>query len=154
MTRNEGQTNSAKFMTTRKILGFTRRFWEIQFLRFLVTGGINSLFGYSIYSLFILMHVHYSIASLGSTILGVIFNFFTTGRIVFKNSNIKLVFRFVGVYGISYIVNLLFLSIFNHFQVNMVLAGAILLLPIALLSYFLNKKLVFKVKDPKYRLYE
>ena len=88
--------------------------------------------------------IHFSIASLVSTIIGVLFNFFTTGRIVFKNSDFKLILKFIGVYGITYLVNLLFLSIFNRYHVDLVLAGAILLIPMALLSYFLNNALVFK----------
>lgn len=124
---------------------FIRKMWEIRFIRFLFTGGINTLFGYAIYSLFILFHLHYSLASLASWIIGVLFNYLTTGRIVFKINNIKVFFKFIGVYVITYIVNLLLLSILNYFDVNMVLAGAIILFPVAILSFFLNKKLVFTI---------
>lgn len=118
--------------------------WSLPFVRFLVVGGANTFFGYAVYSLFILLNIHYAIASLMSTMIGVVFNFFTTGRIVFKNKNVKLIFKFFLVYGITYLVNLFFLSKFDAAHFNMFAAGAIMVLPIAVLSFLLNKKLVFR----------
>ena len=138
------------------ITHYFRYVWSIRFFRFLVVGGINSLFGYAIYSIFILLHSHYAVASLLSTTCGVIFNFFTTGRIVFRNNKISLIFRFFLVYGITYAVNLFALNRFKAADFNMLAAGAIMLVPTAILSYFLNKKLVFQetkadneIKDDK-----
>lgn len=122
------------------------KIWSVRFFRFIFIGGVNTLFGYSVYSLLILLNIHYAIASLVSTILGILFNFNTTGKIVFRTNNSKLIFKFFGVYGITYIFNLAFLKIFNTLHVNMVIAGAILVLPIAILSYVLNKTFVFRTK--------
>jgi len=132
-----------------RVSGFVKKIWSIRFFRFLFVGGINTLFGYFVFSVLILLQVHYSIASLLATILGVLFNYFTTGRIVFNNSDSKLLFKFFGVYGITYLINLLFLKIFDSCHVNMLIAGAILVFPSAILSYFLNKTFVFRVKDDK-----
>ena len=112
-------------------------------------GGINTLFGYLVFSLFIILHIHYAIASLAATIFGVLFNFFTTGKFVFNNNDPKLLIKFLGVYGITYLINLLLLKIFDIYSVNMLIAGAILILPSAILSYFLNKSLVFCEKSDK-----
>ena len=146
-------SNQEEVVSSRKIaeraLKFVNKIWSIRFFRFLFVGGINTLFGYFIFSIFILLQIHYSIASLLATILGVIFNYFTTGRIVFNNSDSKLLIKFFGVYGITYLINLLFLKIFNDHQVNMLVAGAILIFPMAFLSYFLNKTFVFKAKNDK-----
>ena len=138
---------SARTLVER-VLGFINKLWSVRFIRFLIVGGINSLFGYSIFSIFILIlgQNHYAIALLVATILGVLFNFFTTGRIVFKNRDQKLLFKFFGVYGITYLVNLLFLKIFDSYHVNILIAAAILILPVAILSYFLNRALVFRGK--------
>jgi len=127
-----------------KTLGQVKKIWSIRFVRFLVVGGINTLFGYLVYSGFILLNIHYALASLISTIIGIIFNFFTTGTIVFRNKNPKLIIRFFSVYGITYLINLGFLKVFSDLKMNMVLAGGILLLPMAVLSYFLNRVLVFR----------
>lgn len=114
-----------------------------QFIRFLVVGGINTLFGYSVYALFLFLGFHYSLAAVVSTILGVLFNFKTTGRIVFNNRNNWLLFKFIGVYAVTCLVNILALKIFNHYSVDLYLAGFVLLFPSALLAFFLNKKFVF-----------
>ena len=148
-----GKNNHEEVFFTKKIVGrvveFVNKIWSIRFFRFLFVGGINTVFGYLVFSTFILLKIHYSIALLFSTILGVLFNYFTTGRIVFNNSSPKLLIKFFGVYGITYLINLLFLKIFNYYQVDMLIAGAILVLPIAILSYFLNKVFVFRVKNDK-----
>ena len=132
-----------------RVIRLVKKLWSVRFVRFLFVGGINTLFGYSVFSVFILLQIHYALASLLSTIIGVLFNFFTTGKIVFKNNDPKLILKFFGVYGIIYLINLLFLRIFDTYHVNMLIAGAILVFPMAILSYFLNKALVFRVKNDK-----
>lgn len=130
-----------------KVVRFINKVWSISFIRFLFVGGINTIFGYSIFSILILLQIHYSIASLLATILGILFNFFTTGRVVFENNNPKLLFKFFGVYGVIYLINLFFLKIFDSCQVNMLIAGAILVLPISILSFILNRSFVFLVNN-------
>ncbi|NLG33174.1 MAG: GtrA family protein [Syntrophomonadaceae bacterium] len=110
---------------------------------FLLVGGLNTIFGYSLYALLLYSGLHYALASLLSTIGGVLFNFKTTGVIVFKNHNNKLLFKFIGVYAITYLLNIGCLRIFDIFNVNMYLAGAIVLIPVALIAYTLQKRLVF-----------
>lgn len=127
-----------------RFFNFVKQIWAIRFVRFLFVGGINTLFSYLVYAIFILLHVHYGIASFLSTVIGIIFNFFTTGRIVFDNKDFKLIFKFFMVYGVTYLVNLFFLRIFDQYGVNMLIAGAFTTLPIAILSYLLNKRFVFQ----------
>lgn len=115
-----------------------------QFIRFLLVGCLNTLFGYSVFVLFLFLKFHYSIAAFISTVLGVLFNFKTIGGLVFKKKQNSLIIKFASVYVLSYLVNLGCLKIFAYFKVNMYLAGAVLVLPMALFSYLLNKKLVFK----------
>lgn len=116
---------------------------ENKFIKFLIVGGINTLFGYLVYALLIMLNLHYSIAVLFATILGILFNFKTTGKLIFNNDNNRLILKFVGVYAATYVINLTFLKIFEFFKVNMFLAGAILLFPMALITFVLNKKFVF-----------
>lgn len=114
-----------------------------QIVLFFIIGGVNTCFGYSLYALLIFLHLHYALASFLGTIGGVLFNFKTTGTIVFKNHDNRLIFRFIGVYCITYLVNVLCLKIFAGYDFNMYLAGAIMVIPIALLSYTLLKRFVF-----------
>lgn len=120
-------------------------FWDIRLIRFLIMGGVNTIFGYSIYSLFMILNFHYSVSLFTALILGVIFNFFTTGRIVFENSSNHLILQFFVVYGFTYIINLGALRVFEYFNFNMFWAQLIMILPIAFLGYYLNKKFVFRI---------
>jgi len=110
---------------------------------FFLVGGVNTLFGYSLYALLIFLHLHYALASLLGTVGGVLFNFKTTGVIVFKNHDNRLIFRFIAIYAITYLLNVIGLKVFAIYNANMYLGGAIFVLPIALLGYVLQKKFVF-----------
>lgn len=119
------------------------------FMRFLFVGAINTLFGYGIFSLFIYVGIHYAIASFLATVTGVLFNFKTMGKIVFNSRDNSLLHRFFGVYGICYVINIASLRVFSIFQVNMFVAGALLIPPLAIISFLLNKKYVFTVRQER-----
>jgi putative flippase GtrA len=116
-----------------------------RFIKFLLVGVLNTLFGYAVFALFVYLGFHYSLASLLSTILGVLFNFRTTGRLVFNNRNNSLLWRFAMVYTVVYGCNVGLLRVMDGYSINMYVAGAVAVLPLALLSYFLNKRFVFEV---------
>ena len=126
-----------------QLRSFVVKFWENQLIRFLMVGGINTAFSYLIYAFFLYIGLHYTIAVLLAQICGVLFNFNTTGKIVFNNTKPNLIFRFIGVYLLTYFLNIFCLKLFELNNFNMYIAGAILVLPIAFLSFFLNKSLVF-----------
>jgi putative flippase GtrA len=128
----------------RKIIDLIRRLWSIPFLRFLVVGGINTVFGYSVFALFILLGLHYVLAALLGQICGILFNFKTTGTLVFKNRDNRLIFRFFGVYLITYFLTIGLLKLFDMAGVTPLVAGAIIVLPMGLVSFLLMRKLVFK----------
>jgi hypothetical protein len=54
-----------------------------------------------------------------------------------------LLWRFVGVYAVTYLVNVACLKVFDIYKVNILFAGALLVLPVAALSFLLQKKFVF-----------
>lgn len=127
----------------RLISRFTRL--PEQFVTFLFVGVLNTLVGYLLYVFFVWVGCNYIFAPLFSTILGVLFNFKTIGVIVFKSHNNRLLGKFFGVYGMVYVCNVLGLKCLDKVGVtNMYIAGAILVLPLALLGFCLNKKWVFK----------
>jgi len=116
---------------------------DYQFLLFLIVGGINTIFGYSVFALFIFVGLHYALAALVSSIVGVLFNFKTTGILVFKNHDNQLISKFISVYVVIYLINIIALKQLNSYCANMYYAGALLILPLAFCSFFLNKKYVF-----------
>ena len=138
-------------MSFKKLLGqlvhLISRFTRLpeQFVTFLFVGVLNTLVGYLLYVFFVWVGCNYIFAPLFSTILGVLFNFKTIGVIVFKSHNNRLLGKFFGVYGIVYVCNVLGLKCLDRVGItNMYIAGAILVLPLALLGFCLNKKWVFK----------
>jgi len=122
---------------------------ESSFIRFLLVGAVNTIFGYSVFVLFSIAGVHYSIAIIFSTLAGVLFNFKTIGILVFGSHDNRLIFRFLGVYLVIYLINLIGLKNMDTYHVNHYLAQAMLAPELALISFFLNKKLVFNQGTPQ-----
>jgi putative flippase GtrA len=119
-----------------------------QAILFLFVGMVNTLFGYSCFALFIFLGVHYAFAALMATCIGVLFNFHTTGRIVFKNSKHHLIFKFIGVYAFLYCLNVTALKLLQPISTNYYFTGFITVIPLAALSFLLNKYLVFHDRHP------
>lgn len=116
-----------------------------QAVKFLLVGIMNTAFGYSLFALFIYLDLYYPLAVLFSTILGVLFNFKTIGKLVFGSSDNGLIFRFILVYVITYLLNIYFLWLFKKFGFeNMYITGFVLLIPLAAVSFLLNKFFVFR----------
>lgn len=114
-----------------------------RFIRFLVVGVLNTVFGYTVFAVFILLGLHYAVAALLSTICGVLFNFQTTGRLVFGSRDNSLLVRFFGVYAITYMLGVLYLRVSTAYQWNILIAAAVMMPPMAILSYTLNRLFVF-----------
>jgi len=120
------------------------------FIRFLLVGVLNTAFSYLLYASLILIGLKYLLAFSISYVAGVLFNFQTIGRLVFKNKSNKLLFRFVGVYVVIYLLNAEGLRIADALNINieyktkMLVASAILVVPMAMVSFVLNKLFVFR----------
>ncbi len=114
------------------------------FIRFILVGILNTMVGYGLFALFIYLGLHYSLAVLFSTILGVLFNFKSIGKLVFNSNNNERIYHFIGVYILLYLLNVSGLwGLSSIGMENMYVAGAILLAPLAIISFILNKNFVF-----------
>ena len=122
---------------------FFLRFWRVRFLRFLLVGGLNTAFGYGVFALFILLGIHYAIAAFLGTVLAILFNFKTTGTLVFRSHDNTLVARFFAVYGMTYVIGVLLLKAFKALGVHVLVTAAVTLLPMAVLSFLLMRRFVF-----------
>lgn len=115
-----------------------------RFIKFLFVGVLNTLFGYGVFALFNFIGLHYTISTLLATVSGVLFNFKTTGCIVFKNGDNRLIIKFVLVYSFTYFLTVFTLSLFDKFQLHNMYINYAILLPLnAIISYVLMKKIVF-----------
>ena len=114
-----------------------------KFLKFIFVGFLNTLFSYLLYALFVALGIVANLALFLQYIFGVLWNFKTTGTIVFQNKNNGLIFKFVLSYVFTFFVNSILLKILLV-HVNEYLAQALLILPVAMLSFFILKTWVFK----------
>jgi hypothetical protein len=55
--------------------------------------------------------------------------------LVFNSKNKMLIFKFLGVYRIYYVLDVLFLAKFKYFGINEYIGGAILIVPMGLFGY-------------------
>jgi putative flippase GtrA len=134
-------------------------------LRFFLVSGLNTAFGYGLFAFLIFIGLHYAIAGLIGTIIAVAFNFKTIGMIVFNNNNNRRIYKFMGVYGINYVISILLLTVleqsgidtflsnelyqstnillFKIPRVNACIGGALLVIPMGLFAFALNHRFVF-----------
>lgn len=114
-----------------------------RFLRFLVAGAINTLFGFAAYSICIVDGMAVGLALLAGMLSGTLFNFLTTGRYVFRELSIARFPRFVICYLLIYAINFISIELISLWLSNKIVSQAVIAFPIALLSYFLMARLVF-----------
>lgn len=115
-----------------------------QALRFVVTGGINTAFGYGIYAACIYLGSGYAIASGVSIVCGVLFSYKTTSAMVFGHGYRGSLARYLGSYVIVYAFSVLILKTMDAFGINPYLAGVLAAAPCAVLSFALLKLFVFR----------
>lgn len=119
------------------------RLWRLRFARFLVVGAVNTLFGYGVFFVLLRAGLAPTAALAFATIIGVLFNFVTTGRVVFETAEASRLWRFLGVYGLVFLLNAALLDAAIRLGVAAAIAQALLLLPCVALSYVLNRAFVF-----------
>lgn len=129
------------------MLRHLRQVLQFESVRFLLVGVLNTIFGYGCFVFFLYLGFHYVIAILLSTILGVLFNFKSIGVLVFKSHDNRLIVRFFAAYFVIYLLNLAGIKALSYLNFTPAIGGAILVLPMAVTAYFLNKVFVFKKID-------
>jgi putative flippase GtrA len=116
-----------------------------QLFRFLLVGGLNTVVGYGLFAGFTWAGVPYPIAIGLATVLGVAFNFQSTGRLVFGGAPLSHLGRFVAVYVVVYLVNVGSVALLLRTGLNVYLANVLVILPLALLAFVLQRRFVFEV---------
>jgi putative flippase GtrA len=120
---------------------------SVQFVKFLVVGALNTLFGYSVFAGLVLAGVPPVPALVLTYVVGVLFNFMTTRRFVFSQSPRASLLRFIGAYVVIYFFNLGLYKLFELAGAVPLVAQALCLPVVAVFSFFLFKFQVFR--DPR-----
>lgn len=113
-------------------------------MRYVLVGGLNTAFGYSVFALLIFMGLHYPVAIFVATVVGILFNFVTYGNLVFGMSCRRLIWRFIAIYGVLYVVNLAVVFFFLPLLRNVYTANALATVFNTVLGYYLNRRYVYE----------
>lgn len=119
-----------------------------RFLRFLVVGGLNTAVNYGIYALLVYLGLGYLLAATLSFVTGLVISFKTQGRFVFQDRGKHSFARFVASWLLIYVVHVSLLGLLVRGGMDSYLAGALLLVPTALLSFAVLRLVVFRERTP------
>ena len=113
-------------------------FVQSQFVRFVLVGATNALFGFIIFALFLnYLKLTNAIALAATYVLGIIFNFFSTGYIVFDSVRMRTLMPFILVYLGIYCLNYALLTFLSTNGIGALRAQALLIIPMALMTFSL-----------------
>ena len=122
-------------------------FWQIH--RFIITGIVNTIFGYLVYATGILAGLDYTPALILSYIIGVTFSYYTFRRFVFHHQGSKRQSfgKFTATYIFLFVVNWGALHLLvAQWQWNDLLAQALIVPCCAAMSFIINRLVVFRHK--------
>ena len=118
------------------------------FIRFLFAGGVNAAFSYCSFAVLMFLTQNKEMAVTLNFVVAVAFNYLNSSKFVFRaKTNFKDVIKFYVVYLITYPINLLHLHItVDLMGWNTYFSQFVTLLYIPLISFVLQKKLIFRPK--------
>ncbi|MES2412915.1 MAG: GtrA family protein [Pseudomonadota bacterium] len=114
-----------------------------RFIRFLLVGAINTAVGYSLFALLVFAGLAYPVAIALATVGGVIWNFYSTRTAVFGNARNPSFLRFAAIYFLVYLINVAAVAVLLKLGFNVYLANAFIILPLAFVTYGLQRHYVF-----------
>ena len=137
---NDGAKRARLTRLVEVLLAGERR----RMLTFLAVGVINTVVGYGLFAALFLTTQSYRVAAVVAYVLGTLFNFFSTGRLVFKSSRASALLPFIAGYLVILGANLLLLELLVGLGMNALIAQAVSLPLLVVASYLINSRLVFR----------
>jgi putative flippase GtrA len=120
----------------------------MKFLRYVAVGGLNTAFGYFGYAVFVLAGAPIWLAVSSSTVLAVLFNFFSYGSLVFGDTSRRLLPRFIVFYACLGSLNFLLLRALIWGGLGPLWAQALLLPVLAGVGFVGMRRFVFHKGAP------
>lgn len=108
-----------------------------RFVRFLGVGVLNTGFGYAVFAALVLVGVDSQPALAVAYALGIIWNYMTHARLVFNTTGLGRMLPYAAAYGVIYALNAFALHLAEGMGLSPFLAQALLILPMAVLSFIL-----------------
>lgn len=113
-------------------------------VRFLLVGVLNSIFGFSVFGVTVWLGQGTVTALLAGNAAGLVFNFFSTGGLVFRTLALHRLPKFVACYASMLLINYGLLAVLAPVVSSKITAQAILTLPMAALAYAIMTLWVYK----------
>jgi putative flippase GtrA len=123
---------------------FGRLFAASRPFRFLVVGGFNTALCYLVFAGLFRAGLTIWAANFGALCFGIVLSFLTQGRIVFGNHDPRRFLRFVATWLVIYVVQTGVIGLMAKAGIKPLLAGLIVLPGTAILSYLVQKMIVFR----------
>ena len=111
--------------------------------RFVLAGLANTAFGFVVYSLAILVGAPVWGALLAGVVAGVVFNYVTIGGYAFRQLSWRNFPAFVSCYATVYLANLGLIEVLSRHGMGVIIAQALVTVPLAALSYLMMRFMVF-----------
>ena len=97
-----------------------------KWVKFILTGIVNTLVGYIIFVIALaLSSQNIKISLLVNLLVGIVFNFFSYGFVVFNNLSAKQFLKFIISYLFLYVLNVNSISLLNGYEYNVYVAQLI-----------------------------
>lgn len=116
-----------------------------QFVKFLLVGLLNTGWSYVLYAGLLYLGLDFGVASLITIIISVGFGFLTQGSLVFGSLTREALLRFILVWVLIYLAYLCVVAGAQRIGLNSYVGGLIATPIVAILSYFLQRRFVFRV---------
>ena len=126
------------------LLSFSSNAKVIHAIRFILVGLLNTGFSYLIYAFFLFTGIGYQLANLLAVVIGILFSFKTQGKLVFGNSDNRLLGRFILSWVFIYSCVIFLIGRFMSWGFNAYVAGALALPFSVVLSYLAQRYFVFR----------
>ena len=118
-----------------------------RFVRFLAVGGLNMAVGYALFAGLLFVGLPVTGALALATVLGVLFNYQSVGRLVFGGDGRDgTLVAFALVYGAQFMLNLAALRLLAAAGLSAFLAQALVLPVLAVMTFFALRRWVFRAR--------
>lgn len=113
-------------------------------VRFVLAGGVNTVFGLVVYSALALTPLPTWAILVLTNLAGLVFNFMTTGGLVFRDLGLARLPRFVLCYGLVVLLYWVAIKALSPITGGRIGAMAVVIVPMVAFTYLLQSRFVFR----------
>lgn len=120
-----------------------------QFALFVLVGILNTIFSYAIFALLLWLGLHYALATAIAAALGILFNFKTTGIIVFQNRDNSRLLWYAAAQGVGYLLSVAVQRLGHEMGINAYYSGLLAIPPSVVIVFTLCRFVVFRNREKR-----